>query len=58
MTVSENLRDAVASSEREMILSALRAENWNQSAAAKRLNIPRRTLGYKIKVLGLSPDEG
>jgi DNA-binding NtrC family response regulator len=39
--------------ERELLLGALRAENWNQTAAAKRLGMPRRTLVYKLTALGI-----
>jgi DNA-binding NtrC family response regulator len=46
----------VQAAEREVILQALKAENWNQSAAARRLNMPRRTLAYKMKSFGLSPE--
>ena len=34
--------------ERELIVSALRLHNWNQSQAARHLNISRKTLLYRI----------
>ena len=49
--------------ETALILDALKLEGWNQTAAAKRLGIPFRTMTYKMKAYGirragyeLSPD--
>ncbi|PIE18075.1 MAG: hypothetical protein CSA65_06490 [Proteobacteria bacterium] len=39
--------------ERALILDALRAAKGNQSDAARRLRIPRRTLVHKLKSLGI-----
>jgi DNA-binding NtrC family response regulator len=50
-------RDRILAAERELILNALRSENWNQSAAARKLNMPRRTLAYKMRSFGLTPDD-
>ena len=40
--------------ERSFILRVLEEETWNQSQAAKRLGIHRKTLEYKIKRLNLT----
>jgi transcriptional regulator with GAF, ATPase, and Fis domain len=40
--------------ERSLIEDALRKSGWNQSAAARRLQLSRATLAYKMKVFGLS----
>ena len=34
--------------ERDLIVSALRLHNWNQSQAARHLNISRKTLMYRM----------
>jgi two-component system NtrC family response regulator len=39
--------------EKSAILSALTREGWNQTKAAKRLNIPRHVLIYRMKKLGI-----
>ena len=39
--------------EAEVLLDALRACGWNQTHAARRLQMPLRTLVHKIKVHGL-----
>jgi DNA-binding NtrC family response regulator/pSer/pThr/pTyr-binding forkhead associated (FHA) protein len=36
-----------------LIVDALRACDWNQSASARRLRIPRRTLLHKMKAFGI-----
>jgi adenylate cyclase len=41
--------------ERERLLQALRDANWNLSAAAARLEIPRNTLRYRMERHGLRP---
>lgn len=48
------LRSSLAAAEREAVRSALEECGWNLSRAARRLGIPRQTLQYRIKVLGLS----
>jgi DNA-binding NtrC family response regulator len=40
--------------EAEVLLDALEQADWNQTATAKRLKMPRRTLVHKIKVHGLN----
>jgi DNA-binding NtrC family response regulator len=47
------LRDRIADLERKTIEDALAAEGGNQTRAAKRLGISRRTLLYKLDRLGL-----
>jgi len=39
--------------ERERILSALTASNWNRAQAAQRLGVPRRTFYRRLKEFGL-----
>ncbi|WP_437803974.1 sigma 54-interacting transcriptional regulator [Sorangium sp. So ce693] len=39
--------------EAELLLEALRASDWNQTEAARRLELPLRTLQHKIKVYGI-----
>ncbi|MCE2654202.1 MAG: hypothetical protein LW650_12295 [Planctomycetaceae bacterium] len=43
--------------ERQIILAALRAANWNRAKAAQQLHINRTTLYKKLKSLGLDLDE-
>jgi len=40
--------------ERQAITKALEAHNWNQTKAAKQLEIPRHTLIYRMKKFGIS----
>jgi len=42
------LADPEATTERRTIIEALLAENWNQTRAARRLNMPRRTFIMKL----------
>ena len=42
--------------EKELILKALRRFEWNQTQAAKYLDISRRTLIYRMEKYGLRPD--
>jgi DNA-binding NtrC family response regulator len=37
----------------EVLIGALREAGWNQTEAARRLDMPLRTLQYKIKTLGI-----
>jgi transcriptional regulator of acetoin/glycerol metabolism len=39
--------------ERERILSALTACNWNRLAAAKMIGVPRRTFYRRLKEFGI-----
>ncbi len=48
-------RTALAEVERNAILSALRATNWNRRAAARHLSISYRALFYKMKQAGIPP---
>jgi two-component system response regulator FlrC len=45
---AQGLSDSVSAAERELILDALRSDNGNRQAAAKRLGISPRTLRYKL----------
>ncbi|MBC7105516.1 MAG: sigma 54-interacting transcriptional regulator, partial [Firmicutes bacterium] len=48
-----SLKEAVADTERRLLLEALEKHNWNRSAAAKALKMNRSTLYAKMKELGL-----
>lgn len=48
-----NLRIALEEKERLLILEALDESGWNHTKASALLGIPRATLNYKIKKLGL-----
>lgn len=50
----ESLRERLRQHEIDLIVAALRASGWNQTQAARRLRIPRRTLLYRMKVLGIA----
>jgi two-component system response regulator AtoC len=50
-----SLKEIVADVERQVILRALRDNNWNRSRTAAALGINRRSLYAKMKELGLSP---
>ena len=41
--------------EREVVVEALERNNWNQTAAAKFLHIPRHTLIYRMEKYGILP---
>ncbi|MDP3703159.1 MAG: sigma-54 dependent transcriptional regulator [Candidatus Omnitrophota bacterium] len=47
------LKDALKSPERDIILKVLAEVRWNRSEAAKRLGIHRSTLYHKIRQLGI-----
>jgi len=49
-----SLRELLRQHEAKLILEALRQARWNQSEAARRLRLPRRTLVYKLKALGIA----
>lgn len=51
------LRHRLASLEREAVRQALEAAGWNLTRAARLLGMPRQTLQYRIKVLGLKRPE-
>jgi two-component system NtrC family response regulator len=42
---------------RDLIVQALEAKNWNQSAAARFLRIPRHVLQYRLAKFGITPPE-
>ncbi len=48
-----DLKAELQRAEVELIVSALGQVGWNQTHAARLLNIPRRTLVHKMKVLGI-----
>jgi DNA-binding NtrC family response regulator len=48
-----SLKDRLESIEAALVVEALRAAGWNQTEAARRLNLPLRTLQHKIKALGI-----
>jgi two-component system response regulator AtoC len=50
---SGKLKDQVRAYESELILDALKQHGWNQTEAARALNIPIRTLAHKIQLFGL-----
>jgi len=43
--------------EREVVVAALERNNWNQTAAARFLRIPRHTLIYRLEKYGITPPE-
>ena len=49
----KTLKEAMEAPERQIILQALRANNWNRAATAELLDINRTTLYKKMKRLGL-----
>jgi two-component system, NtrC family, response regulator AtoC len=52
----EDFRACMERLEQEVLLTSLRETSWNQSAAARRLRMPRRTLVHKIRLYGLKRD--
>jgi DNA-binding NtrC family response regulator len=52
---NQSLGDALKEPEKQIILSALKAANWNRVRAAEALNINRTTLYKKMKSLGIDP---
>jgi DNA-binding NtrC family response regulator len=44
--------------ETNLIIYALEGNNWNQSKAAKTLDIPEQTLRHKMKILGIKKPDG
>ena len=47
------LRTRMQTYEAQVIVEALRASQWNQTEAARRLEMPLRTLVHRLKVLGI-----
>lgn len=55
----KELRSSLVAAEREALLGALQQCGWNLSHASRLLGIPRQTLQYRIKILGLTrPNTG
>jgi len=52
---SQGVDERSRPTERERLLQALHDANWNLSAAAARLKIPRNTLRYRMEQHGLRP---
>ena len=48
-----DFKELVLRYECRLIIEALRSSGWNQSEAARRLRMPRRTLVHKMKALGI-----
>lgn len=57
VNLSRGLTGAVKQLEKEVILEALEQCSGNISRAARRLQIPRQTLQYKLKGYGLPPED-
>ncbi len=57
LTASGGLRLRVESLERDMIVDALKRSNGNVTAAARDLDITPRMIRYKIKYLGIKPQQ-
>jgi len=53
---TRELRKNLTSLEREAVERTLRDTQWNLSQAARLLGLPRQTLQYRIKILGLKPE--
>lgn len=51
------MRGQVHRYEAQLIIDALEAEGWKCCKAAQRLGIPRRTLSYRMNVLGIKADK-
>ncbi len=55
--VNRSLTENLADYEEKLIRQALLEHNWNQSKAARVLNISEQTIRYKMKKLGIiTPD--
>ena len=52
-TPADDLRGAMQSAERELLLETLARTRWNVTAAASRLGLPRRTMVHRMAKLGL-----
>jgi transcriptional regulator with GAF, ATPase, and Fis domain len=48
-----SLKERMDSIEASLLVEALREAGWNQTEAARRLNLPLRTLQHKIKAFGI-----
>ena len=54
-TASLEIREQLAEVEKASIVAALEAEDYNQTRAARRIGLSRRTLIYKMEKYGLKP---
>jgi transcriptional regulator with PAS, ATPase and Fis domain len=54
---SNSLEKNLTEYEKKLIMKVLNECNWNQSEAARRLNISETTIRYKINKLGISRTE-
>ena len=50
----DDLKSKVANFEKHLLLKSLEEVKWNRSLACEKLNLPRRTLFYKINKYGLN----
>lgn len=50
----DSLKKRMEHAEAQFLLEALQSAHWNQTEAAKQLNMPLRTLQYKIKAFGIT----
>jgi len=57
LTGRKTLKDAMDELERDMILAAMEATDWNQTQAAKELGISRQGLIQKLKRFNLDKDD-
>ena len=55
MVTSADIRDQIAERECQAIISALEQAAGNQTEAAKKLGMTRRTLIYRMEKHGLKP---
>ncbi len=53
INIDSNLREALESYESELIKQAIKNAHGNQNRAAKKLNLTRQSLHYKVKKYGL-----
>ena len=55
--VPMTLEEALKEPERQILLRALKANNWNRQKTAEQLGVNRTTLYKRLKVLGLQPED-
>ncbi len=55
---AKGLPEAVAETEKQMLIEALEESNWNMTRAAEALGITFRSMRYNVKKYGLSREEG
>jgi arginine utilization regulatory protein len=54
VSLSKGLPGAIKQLEKEVIMETLEQCSWNISRAARRLKVPRQTLQYKLRILGVA----